>query len=59
MNIKSIIYYLGRGQIGKGLNFIIITDANWILLTPIYINLEGFGFWVSCLNKTFDIRLKL
>jgi hypothetical protein len=48
MNIKSIILYLGRRQIGKGCNFKILEDANWILLNPIYNNLEGFGLWISC-----------
>ena len=30
---------------GKGCNFIIIEEANWILLIPIYTILEGLELW--------------
>ena len=36
---------------GNGCHSIIISEPDWILLNPIYNNLEGFGLWIA-LNRT-------
>ncbi len=44
---------MGRKQIGKGSTFINLEEADWVLLNPIYNNLEGIGLWISSLVELF------
>ena len=46
-------YCLGRGLIGKGCNFIILEDANWIILMPILNILGCFKLNIACLMVEF------
>jgi hypothetical protein len=59
MNLKSIILRLGRGQIGKRCNFIILEEDDWILLIPILYILDGFELYLPCLSRNLSKLFKL